>query len=70
MTMLFCVFLPGKCLVTLQLGPLEMTYFLQKKGHYVYSTVVSSATAHFEACSATQPWATSQRHALSALPER
>lgn len=35
--MLFSVFLPGKSLVTLQLGPLEMTYFLQKKGHYVYS---------------------------------
>lgn len=31
--------------------------------------VVLSAAAHFEACSATQPSATSQSHALTALPE-
>lgn len=55
MAMLSCVFLPGKCLVTFQLGPLEMTYFLQRKGYYVYSNIVLSATAHFEACSAAQP---------------
>lgn len=56
--------------MTLQLGPLEMTYFLRKKGHYVYSNVILSVTAHFEACSATQPTTTSRRYTLLALMER
>lgn len=55
MTMLICVFLPGKCLVTRQLGPLEMTYFLQNKDIMSVLNTVLSATAHFEACSAAQP---------------
>lgn len=67
--MLSCIFLIGNCLMTLQLGPLEMTYFLRKKGHYVYSNVVLSVTAHFDACSAIQPMTTLWRYTLLALTE-
>ena len=41
--------------------------FPPKKGHYVYSNVVLSATAHFEACSAIQPMTTLRRYTLLAL---